>query len=53
MAELDFTGGNSEAARLSRELASARAGAQRLSQQIAEINAAWRLWATLWCCPAL
>ena len=38
MAELDFAGGNSEAARLSRELTAARANAQRISQQIAEIN---------------
>jgi DNA repair exonuclease SbcCD ATPase subunit len=38
MAELDFTGGNSEAAQLSRELAQARATTQRLSQQIYELN---------------
>ena len=38
MAELDFAGGSSEAARLSRELSAARAGAQQLSRQIAEIN---------------
>lgn len=38
MAELDFANGNSEAAQLGRELTNARASAQRLSQQIAEIN---------------
>ena len=36
--DLDFTAGSSEAARLSRELSTARAGAERLSQQIAGIN---------------
>lgn len=38
MAELDFAGGDSEAARLGRELNNARAGSQRLSQQIAQLK---------------
>ena len=38
MAELDFDRGSSEAARLGRELTRARTEAQRLSQQIAELN---------------
>ena len=36
--ELDFAGGNSQAAQLSRELAAARAGAERISAQIAQLN---------------
>ena len=36
--ELDFSGGSSEAARLSRELSAARAGAERISGQIAQLN---------------
>ena len=38
IAELDFSAGNSEAARLSRELAATRASAERISAQIAGIN---------------
>ena len=38
LAELDFSGGNSEAARLGRELSAARAEAERLSQQIAGLK---------------
>ena len=38
IADLDFTGGNSEAARLSRKLSAARADAERLSAQIANLN---------------
>lgn len=38
LAELDFTSGSSEAARLSRELTAARASAERISAQIAGIN---------------
>ena len=38
IADLDFTGGSSEAARLSRALAAARADSERLSAQIAGIN---------------
>ncbi len=36
--ELDFSGGSSEAAKLSRELSAARAGAERISGQIAQLN---------------
>ncbi len=38
IADLDFSGGSSEAARLSRALAAARADSERLSAQIAGIN---------------
>jgi uncharacterized protein YhaN len=38
LADLDFTGGSSEAARLSRKLTAARADAERLSAQIANLN---------------
>ena len=38
LSELDFTGGDSEAARLSRELTAARAEAERLSGEIAQLN---------------
>lgn len=38
LAELDFSSGSSEAARLSRELTAARASAERISAQIAGIN---------------
>lgn len=38
LAELDFSSGSSEAARLSRELTAARASAERISSQIAGIN---------------
>ena len=38
LAELDFTGGSTEAARLSRKLTAARADAERLSAQIANLN---------------
>jgi len=38
LADLDFSGGNSEAARLGRELASARAAAENLSAQIASLT---------------
>lgn len=38
LAELDFTSGSSEAAKLSRELTAARASAERISAQIAGIN---------------
>jgi len=38
IAELDFTGGSSEAARLSRRLAALRADAERISAQIANLN---------------
>ena len=38
IADLDFTGGSSEAARLSRQLSAARAEAEQLSAQIAKLN---------------
>ena len=38
LGELDFASGDSEAARLGRELTAARGEAERLSQQIAGIN---------------
>lgn len=38
LADLDFSGGNSEAARLGRELSAARAAAERLAAQIASLN---------------
>ena len=38
ISELDFSGGNTEAARLSRALTAARAEAERLSGQIAQLN---------------
>ena len=38
IADLDFTGGDSEAARLSRKLTAARADTERLSAQIANLN---------------
>ena len=38
LADLDFTGGHSEAARLGRELTAARASAERLAGQIASLN---------------
>ena len=38
LTELDFTGGDSEAARLSRELNAARLRAEQLSSQIAQLN---------------
>lgn len=38
LADLDFTGGSTEAARLGRQLSSARAAVERLASQIAGIN---------------
>ncbi len=38
LADLDFTGGNTEAARLGRQLTAARSAAERLSGQIASLN---------------
>ena len=38
LADLDFSGGNTEAARLGRQLSAARASAERLAGQIASLN---------------